>query len=127
MRIVPERGHVAAVAGEPDRINLAGAAIFGDHTAGTTRRQTAAVAVLITGGDVVIAAASIEARQLPGLRVGAQIRQPIQMTVGVPAHHPFAECAGSRLGRRCGRASSTGNHQQQHANIADIARTALIA
>jgi len=106
-------GHVAAVAGEPDRINLAGSAILCDDTAGTTGSQTSTAAVLIAGGDVEIAAAAIEARHLKSLSFGAQIRQPIQSTVGVPAHHSFAETCDDRLGRRSARGSNTGDPQQQ--------------
>ena len=98
-------GHVAVVAGEPDRINLAGAAILRDDTPDATGCQTPAAAVLVSGGDVEIAAGPIEARNLQGLRVRAQVWQPIQSAVGIPAHCPFADSVDNRLGRRCARGS----------------------
>ncbi|PQM49525.1 hypothetical protein C1Y40_00241 [Mycobacterium talmoniae] len=105
--------HLAAVAGEPDRIDLAGAVILRDDTAGTAERQTSAGAVPVTGRDVEIAAASIEARHLQGLGAGAQIRQPIQSAVGVPAHQPGVGAGDDGLGARTARARNTGNARQQ--------------
>ncbi|MDT5409613.1 MAG: hypothetical protein QOG14_1833, partial [Mycobacterium sp.] len=97
--------HIAAVAGEPDRINLACAAILRDDTPDTTRCQTPTAAVLVSSGDVEIAAGPIEARDLKSLCVRAQIGQPIQSTVGIPAHCSFADSVYNRFRRRCACAS----------------------
>src|SRR6202012_4373133 len=102
--------HVAAVAGEPHRVNLAGAAILRDDTPDAARCQTSAAAVIVSGADVEVAAGPIEARGLQSLRVRAQVWQPIQSTVGVPAHRSFADSAGNRFG---GRWTCAG-YQQQH-------------
>jgi hypothetical protein len=114
MRIVSDRAHIAAVAGEPDRIDLAGTVILRDDAAGAAGRQTSTAAVLITGRDVEITAAPIEARHLHSLCVGAQIRQPIQSTVGVPAHRPFAESCDNRRRMCCACDSNTSNPRQQY-------------
>jgi hypothetical protein len=75
---------VALVAGEPDRVDLAGPSVLGEHAAGTVGAQ----AGVPTDEPVVVAAVAAEAGELLGLGAASQIRQEVEAPVGVPPDRP---------------------------------------
>jgi hypothetical protein len=80
-RDVPGGGGIAAVPGEPDRVDLAGAGPLGND---------AAVGGLLQAvREVAVAAGAVEARELLGLHAGGQGRQVVQVSVEIPAHRTF--------------------------------------
>lgn len=84
---------VAFVASEPDRVDLTGPLVLGQHV--TVCRAGQRV------GVVTVEATPVEAEELLGLYARAQLGQPVEVAVDVPAHRalPWLVAAGGGRSR----------------------------
>ena len=78
--------HIALVAGEPDRGDLARTGVLGDHAAGRRGAQAGVLAV----EAVVVGAVAAETGELLGADTGRKLRQPVELTVDVPSDRAVA-------------------------------------
>jgi hypothetical protein len=90
-------GDVAAVAGEPDRRDLAGAFVLRDDTSLCCRAEARVRAV----ETVIVRTVSAEAGELLGPHAGLQLGQPVEVPVDVPPDRTVR--GGRRACRRTGR------------------------
>src|SRR5262249_47638147 len=96
------RGNIAFIAGEPDRIDLAGAGgLSNDATV-----LGGAQARVLAGKAVIVATGSVEAGKLLGMGAGGQLWKSVELAINIPpggsiTGHSYSPACANRSALDC--------------------------